>query len=421
MLCPAALPPALLPLTDEVRGSHRDSPPQSIVVESNYFWTARCASVFETTFCIHATAAGVRASHWAARLGGGSAGEGYGAWPFWTGVAPEAEWRYALTSQPSAYQIAAAMQRILRRHAWHALRPDARAEVVRRAPHALDTASGGAEFIAAATTADADRRCPPLAANDAPLIAAPPATADALATGGGSPAASDAPAGDAPAAAAPPCEVLIYFAVRPRIPSVAQNVSVDLGWLLTAVRGAGVSYVWYDAATAAELATGHIPPSAASGWFGFDPSAVRCVPRVSDPGPLASDAALLPGCLLSCHSPRGPGIDSPPQAECRERPHTRRRARDPSRLRPIALALAAAAAHAAAVSAAAATASAVAASAAPGTVHRPAVCARLRQRRLDRARTRRGRVASRARAPAVAARAIAPAAAQAPAQRRGCG
>lgn len=121
----------------------------TLVAETNYYWHRRCASVYGIRFCIHGDERMVRASHWAARLGGGSFGEAYGAWPFWTGVAPSEEWRPALTNQPAASQIATTMQAILHQHTWHQLTPDVHSLVVHRS-HGAE----GHTWPAAATTRD---------------------------------------------------------------------------------------------------------------------------------------------------------------------------------------------------------------------------------------------------------------------------
>ena len=120
-----------------------------LVAETTYFWRTPCTHVNNIRFCIHGDAHAVRASHWSARLGGGSLGEGYGAWPFWTGLAAADEWRPALEDQPVAQQIATVMPTILRLHAWYRLRPDRDGLVVRRSANALDN-----RFVAAATTGD---------------------------------------------------------------------------------------------------------------------------------------------------------------------------------------------------------------------------------------------------------------------------
>ena len=123
----------------------------SLVAETNYFWHSRCEVVYKLRFCIHEDEKGIRAAHWAARLGGGSFGEGYGSFPFWTGLAPQHQWRPALYDQPAARQVAHVMQKILRLYPWHRLRPDRDGRIVRRS-----TGSWGSTFTPAATTNDGD-------------------------------------------------------------------------------------------------------------------------------------------------------------------------------------------------------------------------------------------------------------------------
>ena len=118
----------------------------SVVAETRYFWRTPCTEVFGWRFCIHADASRVRASHWSARLGGGSFGEGYGSWPFWTGHAAPSEWRPALSNQPSAFHIGYVMQSILCEYPWHMLRPATSETVVRR--------HDGAGYIPAGHTGD---------------------------------------------------------------------------------------------------------------------------------------------------------------------------------------------------------------------------------------------------------------------------
>ena len=224
-------------LADLGRKSRHGASVPLIVVETNYFWRDHCARVYKITFCIHETAAVVRASHWAARLGGGSCGEGFGAWPFWTGLAGAEEWRPALSSQPCAYHIGNVMQGILSKYNWHALQPDAQAQVVRR-----DLATFvGSEFIPAALTAPASEPCSMIAG----------------------------------------CEALIYFAARPREPTTDQNVTLDLAWFGMGAGGAGaIAWTWYDAKSGAERAVGRSLDlgSQNTSWHTFDPELLRSSP-----------------------------------------------------------------------------------------------------------------------------------------------
>ena len=178
-----------------------------LVAETNYFWHHRCATVYETNFCIHGGERQVRQSHWAARLGGGSLGEGYGAWPFWTGVAPSHEWRSALSNQPVAQQIATTMQAILRRYPWHLLRPDNEGLVIRRS----DSAEGES-FAPAANTGEG--------------------------IGYGQ-------------------AVLVYFPHR-----VGTAVDIDLGWFANAVE-----VVWYSAVSGDAFESGILRNTPGTGAF----------------------------------------------------------------------------------------------------------------------------------------------------------
>jgi hypothetical protein len=136
-------------LIAETAATDLDLGKPSLVAETNYYWKHPCEWVYTLRFCIHADAHSIRSAHWIARLGGGSFGEGYGAFPFWTGLAPSRMWRPELRNQPAARQIAQTMQGILRRFPWHRLRPDRFESVVKRS-----TEAWGPNFTPAAMTDD---------------------------------------------------------------------------------------------------------------------------------------------------------------------------------------------------------------------------------------------------------------------------
>ena len=196
----------------------RQSGKPTLVCETNYFWRRHCESIYGTRFCIHGDAHVVRASHWAARLGGGSLGEGYGAWPFWTGVAPREQWWPALSNQPAARQIATMMQSIMLQYPWYAMRPDPAPGrvVVRNEPDAERFYWA----VAATTEAEAELQA-----------------------------------------------VLVYFPRRD-----AYAVTIDLGWFGMA----DVEMVWYSAATGSALSVTIVRPNASDENMHrvFDPSTV---------------------------------------------------------------------------------------------------------------------------------------------------
>jgi hypothetical protein len=97
----------------------------TILMESWYYWTELWQK-----YPIHQGTLRVRQSHYQARIGGGSFGEVYGAWPFWYLSSTPGEWRRALHDQPAATQIATYMRRCLEGLEWWKLEPDQQGEIL---------------------------------------------------------------------------------------------------------------------------------------------------------------------------------------------------------------------------------------------------------------------------------------------------
>ncbi|MDE0692148.1 MAG: DUF4038 domain-containing protein [Gammaproteobacteria bacterium] len=92
-----------------------------LMVEPWYYWTELKDPRFG--FPIHAPELRIRQSMYQTRLGGGSMGEGHGAWPLWFHDSTEAQWRAALR-QKSATHIGTHMTNLLRQVEWWKLEPD---------------------------------------------------------------------------------------------------------------------------------------------------------------------------------------------------------------------------------------------------------------------------------------------------------
>lgn len=81
---------------------------------------------------VHQPGVRVRQGHYQARIGGGSFGEGYGAWPFWYHSSSRTEWSEALEAQPIAVQIGMHMPRFFEALPWWTLRPDREGMILKR-------------------------------------------------------------------------------------------------------------------------------------------------------------------------------------------------------------------------------------------------------------------------------------------------
>ena len=92
-----------------------------LMVEPWYYWTELKDPRFG--FPIHAPELRIRQSMYQTRLGGGSMGEGHGAWPLWFHDSTEEQWRAAL-QQKSATHIGTHMTNLLRQVEWWKLEPD---------------------------------------------------------------------------------------------------------------------------------------------------------------------------------------------------------------------------------------------------------------------------------------------------------
>lgn len=113
-------------MVERMLADHARTPTKpTILIEAWYFWT-RLWKIYP----IHQQALGVRRSHYQARLGGGSFGEGYGAYPFWHWRSTPEEWRRALRDQPAATQIATHMRACLEAVPWWRLEPDRRGAIL---------------------------------------------------------------------------------------------------------------------------------------------------------------------------------------------------------------------------------------------------------------------------------------------------
>jgi hypothetical protein len=104
---------------------NRRPPKPTILMESWYYWT----ELWER-YPIHQGTRRVRQAHYQARIGGGSFGEVYGAWPFWYFASTADEWRRALHNQPATTQIATYMRRCLEALEWWKLEPDQEGEIL---------------------------------------------------------------------------------------------------------------------------------------------------------------------------------------------------------------------------------------------------------------------------------------------------
>lgn len=118
-----------------------------IMIEPWYYWTELRDPVFG--FPIHAGPLRIRQGAWQTRLGGGSFGEGHGAWPLWFHESTPEQWRAALAGR-SAADIGTHMRALMESVEWWRLEPDVTGEVVVRG--AGDPASW--DYAAAAGTPD---------------------------------------------------------------------------------------------------------------------------------------------------------------------------------------------------------------------------------------------------------------------------
>lgn len=108
---------------------YRRKPPKPVLmVEPWYYWTERKDPRFG--FPIHAPELRIRQSMYQTRLGGGSMGEGHGAWPLWFHDSTKEQWRAALKEQKSATHIATHMTQLLRQVDWWKLEPDTNGKIL---------------------------------------------------------------------------------------------------------------------------------------------------------------------------------------------------------------------------------------------------------------------------------------------------
>ena len=84
-------------------------PTLRLCMHDRYYWHEPCTRMWnDMIFCIHAQALDVRRATWSARLAG-SLGDGFGAFPFWSGTESTLSWRNSLqTTSPVAHMIAGA-------------------------------------------------------------------------------------------------------------------------------------------------------------------------------------------------------------------------------------------------------------------------------------------------------------------------
>lgn len=110
-------------MVDRVLRDYDRRPTQPVILIEPWYFGTRLRDR-ALGFPIHQPALRIRQALYQARIGGGSFGEGYGAWPFWYHASSQAEWREALDNQPAAVQIATHMRRLFESLEWWRLAPD---------------------------------------------------------------------------------------------------------------------------------------------------------------------------------------------------------------------------------------------------------------------------------------------------------